>query len=659
MPRIPQYRQPDAAPNLSFPQVVEGAAFAAPGRALQGLGNAVADMGEGLQSAMNRQMRLQQAAVADRQEEVTKLTKNYWDAEFYRWQGNDTVAGQEFAKSYGDHGIGYTKAEAARMEKSIQEFIGTVPKEFQADYTERAMQYRLGRLKGAANDEDRMGNDFAVTSGGEIWDRAYAPRLTGDDKADQAVLDDFITNQVTNGPGNAGTKERLANTVREDYARRKFRALYDRDPDAAEQIATRATALATNAKGVKQSVISAWDRVQQNYGKTFDVVSGYRSPEHNARVGGAKHSQHIHGNAIDINTSMLSPEEKTRLIEIASAEGFQGIGVYKNNIHLDMGSRRAWGANYTSATVPGWARGAIAKHMANTARAPAPTGPAPTGGDNQPQWAGWLPPDEARAFVSERKKEADIAAKEQRETALKDIYDAAYRGDPIDMMLEERRDVIPASDYGRLRGLAARQRKEMDGDAGSPDRIAYADLLRRAVDDDDQGDVQDDAVDAYRQGYISKTDLNKVFTLSRNATTESGAKPWAREVRKTLNAQLTPASVAEPEQYDRRMQAVFAFDDWVRDNPEATRDQAVVKARELTTEYSGRDIDDLRKSLPMPFGSNVGRYAMSPEQLPLSAAMLRDAYASKKISEDQFRQQVEVLKKWKAMFDEEARNGQP
>jgi hypothetical protein len=61
----------------------------------------------------------------------------------------------------------------------------------------------------------------------------------------------------------------------------------------------------------------------------------------------------------------------------------------------------------------------------------------------------------------------------------------------------------------------------------------------------------------------------------------------------------------------------------------------------------------------MPFGSNVGRYAMSPEQLPLSAAMLRDAYASKKISEDQFRQQVEVLKKWKAMFDEEARNGQP
>lgn len=661
MPRIPQYRQPEEAPNLAFPQAVDGgtmAALAAPGRALQNLGGAVADMGEGLQSAMNRQMRQQQAAVDARNEEVSKLTKNYWDAEFYRWQGDDALAFDEFVKGYSPTGIGLTKAENARLDKSFNAFMAKVPEDLKPTYQEAGMKYRLSRLKDIAGEEDKIGNDYAASSGYDIWQSAYAPRLTGDDKADAAVLKDFITNQVEGGPGNANTKAKLAGEVRTDYAKKQFQALYDRDPDAASDLANRVTEHGARAEGVNKAVMSAWANVQQKYGRSFDIVSGYRSPEHNARVGGAKHSQHIHGNAIDINTSMLSPEEKVRLIEVASAEGFQGIGVYKNNIHLDMGSRRAWGANYTSATVPGWARTAIAKHMANTSRAPVQQ-VAQTGDADAPEWAAWLPASEAKAFVSQREKEVEIATKQQREDVLKDIYDAAYKGQPIDEMLEQNRQVIPSADYKNLLGLAARQRKEMEGDTGSPDRNAYADLLKRAVVDDDQGAVQDDAIDAYRQGYISRTDLNKLFTLSRNATSEALSRPWSREVRKTLSSQLAPASVAEPEQYERRMQAVFAFDDWVKENPEATRDEAVTKAKELAGEYAARDIDDLRKSIPMPYASTVGRYAITPEQLPLSAAKLREAFHTKRISEEQFREQVEVLKKWKAMFDEEVRNGQP
>ena len=101
-------------------------------------------------------------------------------------------------------------------------------------------------------------------------------------------------------------------------------------------------------------------------GPKLSVISGYRSPEHNASVGGAKGSQHIHGNAVDIDTSAMSHEERLDLIRLASANGITGIGVYKNNLHFDVGRRRAWGSDYTSATVPEWAKGAISEHLAAT-----------------------------------------------------------------------------------------------------------------------------------------------------------------------------------------------------------------------------------------------------------------------------------------------------
>jgi D-alanyl-D-alanine carboxypeptidase len=664
MPRIPQYRQPEQAPDLRFPQVVEGGPLAAPGRALAALGGAVSDMGEGLQRSMNRQMRLQQQALADRQEQVGKLTKNYWDAEFYRWQGDDLMAGEKFAKDFGDHGIGYTSAESARLEKSINDFIAKVPEELRPDYTEKAMQYRLGRLKGAANDEDRMGNDFAVTSGSEIWERAYAPRLTGDDKADEAVLNEFITTQVENGPGNAGTKEKLAGTVREDYAKRKFAALYSTDPDAAEALATRAGSLANQSHREVYSFLQG-----RAAGRGVNITK--INPDFASRVARAvRDAEAATGQRATFTSGFRSHTEQARLYtRFVTGKGGRaaapGNSRHERGAALDLKAGpvldwiRANASQYGLEFLPDRLQDPGHVQMAKGVPATAPAGPPSPAGADQPQWASWLPADEARAFVSERKKEAEIEIKAQREDALKDIYDAAYKGEPIDQMLEERRDLIPAADYGRLKGLAARQRKEIEGEGGSPDRAAYADLLQRAVEDDDQGEVQDDAIDAYRQGYISRTDLNKLFSLSRNATSETLSRPWAREVRKTLSSQLRPASVAEPEQYERRMQAVFALDDWMRENPKASRDEAVKKAKELATEFATQDVADLRRSLPMPYGATIGRYAVSQEQLPLSAALLREAHAKKKISEEQFRQQVEVLRKWKAMLDEEARSGQP
>lgn len=135
--------------------------------------------------------------------------------------------------------------------------------------------------------------------------------------------------------------------------------------------------------GVNEDVVRRFAQLQGVAGRTFNVNSGYRSKAHNARVGGASKSQHIHGNAIDIDVSDLSKEERTKLIDTASALGFRGIGVYNTALHLDTGGRRAWGPDYSHKSVPGWAKDAIARHMDggnSLAGATSPAGGAPGGG---------------------------------------------------------------------------------------------------------------------------------------------------------------------------------------------------------------------------------------------------------------------------------------
>ena len=65
------------------------------------------------------------------------------------------------------------------------------------------------------------------------------------------------------------------------------------------------------------------------------VTSGYRCPEHNARVGGAPHSWHLLF-ATDVKPADGDPEKIRRMHEAAVRLGFGGIGVYEAHLHLDL-----------------------------------------------------------------------------------------------------------------------------------------------------------------------------------------------------------------------------------------------------------------------------------------------------------------------------------
>ena len=74
----------------------------------------------------------------------------------------------------------------------------------------------------------------------------------------------------------------------------------------------------TPTKEAREKLVALVDNVldplREMYGKPIIVNSGYRCPQLNAAVGGAKNSQHMRGEAADITAG--SKEENKKLFEL-------------------------------------------------------------------------------------------------------------------------------------------------------------------------------------------------------------------------------------------------------------------------------------------------------------------------------------------------------
>ena len=77
--------------------------------------------------------------------------------------------------------------------------------------------------------------------------------------------------------------------------------------------------------------------LREELGRGLRVNSGYRSPEHNARVGGATQSMHLEFASDVTPTGVIGDEGVTleTIARIAEDLGFSGIGRYDSFVHLD------------------------------------------------------------------------------------------------------------------------------------------------------------------------------------------------------------------------------------------------------------------------------------------------------------------------------------
>ena len=97
---------------------------------------------------------------------------------------------------------------------------------------------------------------------------------------------------------------------------------------------------------VKMALLELCNELRTAFGKPIIVNSGYRSPEHNAKVGGVENSYHVQGLAADLRPK--NPADLPRLQELADKINlFGGVGFYDTFVHVDARGKRARWDNRT------------------------------------------------------------------------------------------------------------------------------------------------------------------------------------------------------------------------------------------------------------------------------------------------------------------------
>lgn len=81
------------------------------------------------------------------------------------------------------------------------------------------------------------------------------------------------------------------------------------------------------------------DILRNKLGKPVIITSGYRTPEWNKKVNGAKYSYHMRGMAADIRVDGMSAKELAKKLN-AIVPDECGIIVYENWVHFDVRSSK-------------------------------------------------------------------------------------------------------------------------------------------------------------------------------------------------------------------------------------------------------------------------------------------------------------------------------
>lgn len=101
----------------------------------------------------------------------------------------------------------------------------------------------------------------------------------------------------------------------------------------------------SGAVGIDPEALDKLQTLRDRLGVPVILTSAYRSPEHNAAVGGAPESLHMQGRAFDVSMVNHDPDS----FEVVAREvGFTGFGFYPraNFMHIDTGPARDWGARW-------------------------------------------------------------------------------------------------------------------------------------------------------------------------------------------------------------------------------------------------------------------------------------------------------------------------
>lgn len=102
---------------------------------------------------------------------------------------------------------------------------------------------------------------------------------------------------------------------------------------------------------ISKDLLNRFEQVRTDFGHPIRITSAYRCSAHNKIIGGAKNSQHIFGNALDIQPQTFSSAAQLERLFSSCEKYFSSIGdarkrspsLPSNFVHVDTRSdKRRW-----------------------------------------------------------------------------------------------------------------------------------------------------------------------------------------------------------------------------------------------------------------------------------------------------------------------------
>ena len=79
--------------------------------------------------------------------------------------------------------------------------------------------------------------------------------------------------------------------------------------------------------------------IREAIDKPVHIISGYRTPKYNRRIGGARRSQHMKAKAADMVIKGMKPVEVHKIVtKLIKEEKIKkgGVGLYRHFVHYDI-----------------------------------------------------------------------------------------------------------------------------------------------------------------------------------------------------------------------------------------------------------------------------------------------------------------------------------
>lgn len=86
---------------------------------------------------------------------------------------------------------------------------------------------------------------------------------------------------------------------------------------------------------ISKALIKILGELRHKIGRPVYINSGYRTPQHNEEVGGARYSYHQYGMAADIRAEGITPGELYKYLD-EMLDGWGGLELHDTFVHVDV-----------------------------------------------------------------------------------------------------------------------------------------------------------------------------------------------------------------------------------------------------------------------------------------------------------------------------------